>query len=118
IPVTFSIFVPPAIPSRTVAPAGGRGDLWLYGCLRSDAELVPAPDEARPKSKCQSSKQLASLKTHPILLSKGWGLRTGLLIYVDMTAGAAVGSTGALRRRVAAEMRVMIRPTGRGSMKV
>ena len=35
-----------------------------------------------------------------------------------MTAGAAVGSTGALRRRMAAEMRVMIRPTGRGSMKV
>jgi len=46
------------------------------------------------------------------------GLRPGLLIYVVMTAGAAVGSTGALRRRMAAEMRVTIRPTGRGSMKV
>ena len=53
-----------------------------------------------------------------IFLSKGRALRHGLLIYVVMTAGAAVGSTGALRRRMAAEMRVMIRPTGRGSMKV
>jgi len=56
--------------------------------------------------------------TRPIFLSKGRGLRPGLLIYVVMIAGAAVGSTGALRRRMAAEMRVMIRPTGRGSMKV
>jgi hypothetical protein len=43
---------------------------------------------------------------------------SGLLTYVVMTTEAAVGSTGALRRRMAAEMRVMIRPTGRGSMKV
>ena len=42
----------------------------------------------------------------------------GILIYVVMTAEAVVGSTGALRRRMAAEMRVMMRPTGRGSMKV
>jgi hypothetical protein len=42
----------------------------------------------------------------------------GLLIYVVMTARAAAGSTGALRRSMAAEMRVMIRPTGRGSMAV
>jgi hypothetical protein len=40
------------------------------------------------------------------------GLRPGLLIHVVVTTGAAVGSTGALRRRMAAEMRVMIRPTG------
>ena len=46
------------------------------------------------------------------------GRNPGLLIYVVTTAEAAVGSTGALRRRMAAEMRVMIRPTGRGSMKV
>ncbi len=50
-------------------------------------------------------------------LAKGRG-SPGLSIYVVMTAGAAVGSTGTLRRRMAAEMRVMIRPTGRGSMKV
>jgi uncharacterized membrane protein YphA (DoxX/SURF4 family) len=50
--------------------------------------------------------------------TEGRGLHPGLLIYVVMTAGAAVGSTGALRRRMAAEMRVMRRPTGRGSMKV
>jgi hypothetical protein len=42
----------------------------------------------------------------------------GLLIYVVMTAGAVLRSTGFLRRRMAAEMRVMISPTGRGSMKV
>jgi len=30
---------------------------------------------------------------------EGRGLRPGLLIYVVLTAGAAVGSTGALRRR-------------------
>jgi hypothetical protein len=42
----------------------------------------------------------------------------GLLTHVIMTAGAAEGSTGVLRRRMAAEMRVMIRPTGRGSMTV
>ena len=41
-----------------------------------------------------------------------------LLIHVVMTAGAVAGSTGALRRRTAAETRVMMRPTGRGSMKV
>jgi hypothetical protein len=45
-------------------------------------------------------------------------LRNVVLIYVVMTAGAAMGSTGALRRRMAAEMRVMMRPTGRGSMMV
>ena len=38
-------------PITNSSPRRGRGDLWLYGCLRSDAELVPAPDEARPKSK-------------------------------------------------------------------
>jgi len=54
----------------------------------------------------------------PSFFRKGRGLRPGILIYVVMTAGAAVGSTGALRRRIAAEIRVMIRPTGRGSMKV
>jgi len=50
--------------------------------------------------------------------TEGWGLRPGPLIYVVMTAGAAAGSTGTLRRRMAAEMRVMIRPTGMGSIKV
>jgi hypothetical protein len=48
--------------------------------------------------------------------TEGRGFRPGLLIYVAMTAGAAV--TADLRRRMAAEMRVMRRPTGRGSMKV
>ena len=47
------------------------------------------------------------------------GQKPGMkMIHVVITAGAAVGSTGVLRRRMAAEMRVMIRPTGRGSMKV
>jgi hypothetical protein len=45
-------------------------------------------------------------------------LRPGLLIYVLMTSGAVPDPTVALRRRTAAEMRVMIRPTGKGSMKV
>ena len=50
--------------------------------------------------------------------TEGRGLCPGLLIYVVMTAGAAADSTGALRRRTAAEMRVMMSPTGNGSMKV
>jgi hypothetical protein len=49
IPVTFSIAVPPTIPSRTAAPASG-GDIWLRGCLRGYAELVSTQDEARPES--------------------------------------------------------------------
>ena len=65
------------------------------------------------------SRRLRSMGSRlTVQMTEGWGLRPGLLIYVVMTAGAAVGSTGALRRRMAAEMRVMIRPTGRGSMKV
>jgi hypothetical protein len=40
------------------------------------------------------------------------------LNYLVMTAEAAAAWTEALRRRMAAEMRVMRRPTGRGSMKV
>jgi len=43
---------------------------------------------------------------------------SGLLVYVALSAGAAADSTGALRRRMVAETRVMRRPTGRGSMKV
>src|SRR2546429_7289378 len=38
-------------PITNSGPRRGRGDLWLYGCLRSDAELVPTPDEARPENK-------------------------------------------------------------------
>src|SRR6266436_4746014 len=33
-------------PITNSGPRRGRGGLWLSGCLRSDAELVPAPDEA------------------------------------------------------------------------
>src|SRR5450432_2170342 len=38
--------------------------------------------------------------------------------YVVTTGGTVSDSKGALRRRMAAETRVMIRPTGSGSMKV
>ena len=38
--------------------------------------------------------------------------------YVAIAAEVPVDPTGALRRRTAAEMRVMIRPTGSGSIKV
>jgi hypothetical protein len=42
--------------------------------------------------------------------------RSSGLFYVVMTAAAVADSTRALRRRMAAETRVMIRPTGSGSM--
>src|SRR6267142_6586458 len=38
-------------PITNTGPRRVRRDLWLYGCLRSDAELVPIPDEARRESK-------------------------------------------------------------------
>src|ERR1700676_5176525 len=47
-------------PIANSSPCRGRRDLWLRGCLRGYAELVSAQDEARPESKWQSSKQLAS----------------------------------------------------------
>jgi DoxX-like protein len=53
----------------------------------------------------------------PALWRAGSPWRSGLS-HVVMTAGAEVESTGALRRRTAAETRVMMRPTGSGSMKV
>jgi hypothetical protein len=45
--------------------SGGRRRRWLLGSGCGKAEWVPAHDEARP-GKRQGSKQLASLKTHPI----------------------------------------------------
>ena len=88
---------------------------------------VADPTEAEVKGTRGSwggseSLRLRSMESWPTVQKvedRGRGLRpAGLLIYVVTTAGAAVGSTRALRRRMAAEMRVMIRPTGRGSMKV
>src|SRR5207245_8955617 len=38
-------------PIADSGPRRRRRDLWLYGCLGSDAELVPIQDEARPAGK-------------------------------------------------------------------
>jgi hypothetical protein len=57
-------------PIANSGPPSGRGSLWLCGCLRSHAELVPIPEEARPESNRQGSQHLASWKNHPILLTK------------------------------------------------
>ena len=76
----------------------------MSGALRTDVELSDIESRMAPRHRSKADS------------SDGGGLRPAL-VYVDMTA-AAPGWTGALRRRTAAEMRVIRRPTGRGSMNV
>jgi hypothetical protein len=75
----------------------------MSGALRTDVELSDIESRMAPE--------------HRPTVQNGRGSRPKPLVYVDMTA-AALGWTGALRRRTAAEMRVIRRPTGRGSMNV
>lgn len=90
-----------------------------FGISLKNASGRGHSDVGKTNLRGSGSRRLRSMGSRLIVQkTEGRGLRPGLLIYVVMTAGAAVGSTGALRRRMAAEMRVMMRPTGRGSMKV
>ena len=95
------------------------GASYVFGVEVKKAENPAAADVKDTAELGQQWKRLRSMGSRlTVQKTEGRGLRPGLLIYVVMTTGAAVGSTGALRRRMAAEMRVMMRPTGRGSIKV
>ncbi len=89
-----------------------------YAIATTGKAKAPASEGGRYKSKRRGRARHAVPQQMRRHSTKGRGLRPGLFVQVAMTAGAAMGSGGVLRRRRAAETRVIMRPTGKGSMKV